>query len=72
MIVGISMDLETCLTHGRVSLNLPYWKKNLQKDICGPGGDNEKTACIQARSCMARTMEVNGEECEAKGKAKVV
>ena len=33
---------------------------------------NEKTAYIQARSSMARTMEVNGKACEAEGKAKVV
>ena len=33
---------------------------------------NEKAAYIQARSSMARAMEVNGEECEAEGKAKVV
>ena len=33
---------------------------------------DEKTACIQARSSVARVMEVNGKECEAQGKAKVV
>ena len=37
------------------------------------GGEiNEKTAYIQARSSMARTLEVNGKACEAEGKAKVV
>ena len=37
------------------------------------GGENdEKTAYIQARSSMARAMEVNGKACEAEGKAKVV
>ena len=36
------------------------------------GEINEETAYIQARSFMARTMEVNGKECQAKGKAKVV
>ena len=39
MIIGTSMDQETCQILGQVSLNLPYWKENLQKDICGPGGD---------------------------------
>ena len=39
MIVGISMGQEICLILGQVSLNLLYWKKNLQTDICGPGGD---------------------------------
>ena len=36
------------------------------------GEINEKTAYIQARSFMARTLEVNGKACEAEGKAKVV
>ena len=40
-------------------------------DICGPGEINEKAAYIQARSSMARVMEVNGKECQAEGKAKV-
>ena len=50
------MDQEICLILGGVSLNLLYWKENLQTDFCGPGGD--KTASdIQARSFMARTMD---------------
>ena len=32
---------------------------------------NEKTADIQARSCMARTLGENGKECQAEGEAKV-
>ena len=37
------------------------------------GGEiDEKAAYIQARSSMARVMEVNGKECQAEGKAKVV
>ena len=83
MIIGVSMGQETCLNLGQVSHNLLYWKKNLQKDICGPGGDYqenslhpgqtiEETAYIQARSSMARTLEVNGKECQAEGEAKVV
>ena len=39
MIIGTLMAFENCLTPGQVSHNLPYWKKNLQKDTCGPGGD---------------------------------
>ena len=34
------------------------------------GGTNEKTAYIQARSSMARIMEVNGKERQAEGKSK--
>ena len=37
MITGISMGQEICLIHGQVSLNLLYWKKNLQTDIRGRG-----------------------------------
>ena len=33
---------------------------------------NEKTADIQARSSMARTLEVNGKARQAKGEAEVV
>ena len=39
MTIGISMDQEICLIHGQISLNLLHRKRNLQKDICGPGGD---------------------------------
>ena len=39
MIIGTSMDQEICLIFGQVSLNLLYWKRNLQTDICGPGRD---------------------------------
>ena len=33
MIIGISVDQETCRILGQVSLNLLYWQNNLQKDI---------------------------------------
>ena len=36
------------------------------------GEINEKAAYIQARSSMARVLEVNGKECQAEGEAKVV
>ena len=72
MIIGTLMALETCLILGQVSHNLLYSKKKLLTDICGPGEINEKTAYIQARSSMARALEVNGKACQAEGKAKVV
>ena len=50
MTIGTSMGQETCLILGQVSLNLLYWKKNIQTDVCGPGEIYEKTAYIQARS----------------------
>ena len=61
--IGISMDQEICLVLGQVSLSLLYWKNNLQTDICGPGEINEKTADIQARSFMARTLDEIGKKC---------
>ena len=70
MTLGIFQEI--CRILGQVSLNLLYWKKNLQKDICGPGEINEKTADIQARSFMARNLENNGKECQSEGEAKVV
>ena len=73
MIIGTLMALETCQILGQVSHNLLYWKKNFQTDICGPGGEiDEKTAYIQARSFMARTLEINGKARQAEGESKVV
>ena len=71
-IIGISMGLETCLILGQVAHIFLYWKKNLPKDFCGPGEINEKTAYIQAKSSMARALEVNGKARQAEGEAKVV
>ena len=53
------------------SHNLLYSLKKLLTDFHGPGEINEKAAYIQARSSMARVMEVNGKECQAEGKAKM-
>ena len=39
MTIGISMDQENCLILGQVSLSSLHWKRNLQTEICGPGGD---------------------------------
>ena len=72
MIIETLMALETCLFLGQVSHNLLYSTKKLLTDISGPTEIDEKTAYIQARSSMARAMEVNGKECKAEGKAKVV
>ena len=73
MTVGISMGQETCRIVGQVSHNLLHSTKNLPTDICGPGGEiDEKTAYIQARSSMTRTLEINGKARQAEGEAKVV
>ena len=71
MIIGISMDQETCWILGQVSHNLLYWKKNLQTEKCGLGEINEKSADIQARSFMARTLgQIGGKNAKLKEKQK--
>ena len=73
MITGISMGLETCLILGQVSLNLFSWKKTTPDGYTWSGGEiDEKAADIQARSFMARTLEVNGKARQALGEAEVV
>ena len=72
MIFGISMGQVNCLFLGQVPLDLFHWKKNLQTDFCGPWEINEKTADIQARSFVARTLGQIGKECQAEREAKVV
>ena len=44
MIIGIFMGQEICLIVGQVSLSLLYWRKNLQTDVCGPGGDRRENS----------------------------
>ena len=70
---NMSMGQETCRILGQVSPNLLYWKKKPPDGYTVVRGEiNEKTADIQARSFTARVMEVNGKECQAERKAKVV
>ena len=71
MIIGISMILETCQILGQVSHNLLYWKKNLPTDVVRVE-INKKTAYIQARSSIARALEINGKERQTEGEAEVV
>ena len=73
MIIGISMGQEICLIFGQVALNLPYWKRNLQTEKMLVRGEiNEKTADIQSRSFMSRTLDQNGKKCPTEREAKVV
>ena len=73
MIIGTLMALETCLIFGQVSHNLTFLEeKVLDGYMCSGWEINEKTAYIQARSSMARVMEVNGKARQAEGEAKVV
>ena len=75
MIIGLSMGLETCQILGQVSHNLLYWKKKHPDGYMWiyvvRGEINKKTAYIQARSSMVRTLEVNGKARQPEGKVKV-
>ena len=72
MIIGISMGQEICPIHGQVSLVYSIGRKTSKRIYVVRGEINEKTAYIQARSFMARTLEDNGEACQAEGEAKMV
>ena len=66
------MALETCQIFGQVWHNLLNSMRKLLTDILGPGEINVETACIQARSSMARALEVIGKARQAEGEAKEV
>ena len=66
MIIGTLMALETCLILGQVGRNTSRRKNVVRGEI------DEKTSYIQARSFMARTLEINGTARQAEGEAKVV
>ena len=72
MIIGISMGLETCQILGQVSHNLLFGRKTSRRIYVVQGEINKKTAYIQDRSSMARTLEINGKARQAEGEAKVV
>ena len=69
MIIGILMALETCLILGQVSHN---GRKSSRRIFVVREEVDEKTVYIQAKSSMARTLEVNGKARQAEGEAKVV
>ena len=70
MIIGISMGQEICLIHGQVHSIYSNGRKTSKRKNVVPGEIKEKTADIQARSFMARTLGENGKECQAEGEAK--
>ena len=72
MIIGISTGQEICLIIGQVSRIYFIGRRTSRRIYVVRGEINEKTAHIQARSFMARTLEANGKECQAEGEAKMV
>ena len=72
MIIGTLMALETCLILGQVHTIYFIGRKTSRRIFVVRGEIDEKTAYIQARSSMARALEVNGKARQAEGEAKVV
>ena len=72
MIIGISMGLETCQILGQGSYKLLIGRKTFRRINVVRREIDEKTAYIQARSSMARALEVNGKARQAEGEAKMV
>ena len=73
MIIGISMGQETCRILVQVSLNLLYWKKNLQTDICCPGERlTRKQRTSRPDHLWPEIWKYKGKERQAEGEAKVV
>ena len=72
MITGISMDLKTCQILGQVSHIFSIGRRTSRRIYVVRGEINENTAYIQARSSMARALEINGKARQAEGEAKVV
>ena len=78
MIIGISMDqeicliLETCRTHGQVSLNCSIGRKTFRRIYVVRVEIDEKTAYVHARLLLARTLDEIGKACQAEGETKMV
>ena len=59
MIIGMSTRKEVFQILGKDSQNLFYWKKNLQRDICGPRETDKKSSDHWTRQCVAWSMDQN-------------
>ena len=55
---GMSIRADICQILGQDSQSLLCWKRNLQRDICGPRRDWPKDLNeYQTKSCMARSLD---------------
>ena len=73
MIIGISMGLEICQILGQISYKLLLLEEEAPDRIYIVRGEiDEKTAYIQARSSMARVLEINGKARQAEAEAEVI
>ena len=69
--IGTLMEVENCQIHGQVPQDSPYWMKNHQMDVHGPGRLDKKTNDLQARHFVARDLERYVRCIETQRKAKV-
>ena len=73
MIIGISMGSRDLSDPGdRFHTIYSIVRKPSRRIYVVRGEINKKTAYVQARSSMARALEINGKECQAEGEAEVV
>ena len=73
MIIGTSMGLETCPDPWTGFTQFTFLEEKPPDGFLWSGREiNKKTAYIQARSSVARALEVNGKARQADGEAKVV
>ena len=71
-IIGISKDQEICLIIGQFHLVYSIRGETSRRIYVVREEIDEKTVDIQARSSLARTLEINGKARQAEGEAKVV
>ena len=73
MIIGTLMALETCQVLGQRFHTIYFIGRETSRRIHVVREEiDEKTAYIQARTSMARALEVNGKARKVEGEAKVV
>ena len=72
MIIGISMVSRLVRFLDRFHSIYAIGRETSRRIYVVPGDIDEKTADIQARSSVARVLEINGKARQAEGEAKVV
>ena len=66
------MGLETYLSDPWTGFTQFIGRKSSRRIFVVRGEIDEKTVYIQARSLMARALEINGKACQGEGEAKMV
>ena len=71
MIFGMWTRIEVCENLGKDLQSSLYWKRNLQRDICGPGGTDKKSSNYQTWECVALSMDQNWKSRSQERKARM-